>query len=93
MSVIIKGIRAPINCQACFLQRIGTHCINAERFLTFEEWNSINRPEWCPLGEIPTPHGRLIDADALLEANAYRTGKGILAINAAPTVIEAEGKE
>ena len=23
------------------------------------------RPDWCPLIEVPTPHGRLIDADAL----------------------------
>jgi hypothetical protein len=25
------------------------------------------RPDWCPLIEIPTPHGRLIDADVPLE--------------------------
>lgn len=24
------------------------------------------RPDWCPLIEVPTPHGRLIDADALI---------------------------
>ena len=24
-------------------------------------------PDWCPLIEIPVPHGRLIDADKLLE--------------------------
>ena len=23
-------------------------------------------PDWCPLVEIPTPHGRLIDADKLM---------------------------
>ena len=23
------------------------------------------RPDWCPLVEVPEPHGRLIDADAL----------------------------
>ena len=24
-------------------------------------------PEWCPMVEIPTPHGRLIDVDSLLK--------------------------
>lgn len=52
MSVMIKGIQAPINCQTCFLQRIGTHCINAKRTITFKEWDSVNRPEWCPIVEI-----------------------------------------
>ena len=23
------------------------------------------KPEWCPIGDVPTPHGRLIDADEL----------------------------
>ena len=26
---------------------------------------SSTRPDWCPLIEVPEPHGRLIDADAL----------------------------
>ena len=46
--------------------------------------------------EVPTPHGRLIDADELLtDANKLRYGEGWLItvenIEAAPTVIEAEG--
>lgn len=32
------------------------------------------RPEWCPLIEIKTPHGRLIDADML--KSKFRHGKG-----------------
>lgn len=28
---------------------------------------SSTRPDWCPLIEVPEPHGRLIDADALVE--------------------------
>ena len=27
---------------------------------------SSTRPDWCPLIEVPEPHGRLIDADAML---------------------------
>lgn len=26
-----------------------------------------SRPDWCPLTEIPEPHGKLVDADALIE--------------------------
>ena len=25
------------------------------------------RPDWCPLTEVPEPHGRLIDADKLMK--------------------------
>lgn len=31
-----------------------------------------NRPDWCPLGDVPAPHGRLIDADKLHEATYHR---------------------
>ncbi len=48
------------------------------------------RPDWCPLIEIPTPHGRLIDADALLEkAPELQEYLAVLAT----VVIEAEGSE
>lgn len=66
------------------------------------------RPEWCPLIEIKTPHGRLIDADAidyrndamhdstghLVVANDFITGILWLidCIERTPTIIEAEGK-
>ena len=62
------------------------------------------RPDWCPLIEIPTPHGRLIDADKLLEkaywdyneaTHDYNNFKVVSTydIADAPTVIEAEGIE
>lgn len=51
-------------------------------------------PDWCPLIEIPTPHGRLIDADELVRiwtgAQFYGSIKPI--VDARPTVIEAEGE-
>ena len=52
-------------------------------------------PDWCPLVEISTPHGRLIDADELVRiwtgAKFYGNIKPI--VDARPTVIEAEGRE
>ena len=54
----------------------------------------------CPLVEVPVPHGRLIDGDAL-QCKVDDIGLGYYAvlgvtedtIDSAPTVIEAEGSE
>ena len=52
------------------------------------------RPDWCPLIEVPTPHGRLIDADELANKTFYSTtGAPYITYKTfcnAPTVIEAE---
>lgn len=55
---------------------------------------------WCPLVEVPTPHGRLIDADAFEKENSYFWERDFInpkyedtladLVNAAPTIIEAE---
>lgn len=59
-------------------------------------------PDWCPLVEIPTPHGRLIDADKLKSRlvldndsnELQRISADILKwIDIQETVIEAEGSE
>ena len=72
------------------------------------EWHETNefdflneRPSDCPLVDVPTPHGRLIDADALmecrLEPNHYEELKdGYIPdydLDSAPTIIEAEVSE
>lgn len=53
-----------------------------------------DRPDWCPLIEIPTPHGRLIDADKLANETFYgATSAPYITYRKfvnAPTVIEAE---
>ena len=55
------------------------------------------RPDWCPLIEVPTPHGRLIDADELANKTFYSTtGAPYITYKTfcnAPTVIEAERSE
>jgi hypothetical protein len=56
------------------------------------------RPKYCPLVEIPTPHGRLIDADELnMHDVSYAYGFCVMGVTAgdiesADTVIEAEGE-
>ena len=49
----------------------------------------------CPLAEISTPHGRLIDADELVRIwkGAMISGDIKPIVDARPTVIEAEGSE
>lgn len=60
MSVLIKDMDMPRGCAACPLWARCYEVFAAqERFID-------ERPEWCPLVEVPTPHGRLIDADYLL---------------------------
>lgn len=72
MSVLIKGMALPKNCDICPLitEADDYHvCYINEQFIPWEwvdEHSAEQRhpkPSWCPLIEIP-PHGRLIDADA-----------------------------
>lgn len=50
------------------------------------------RPNWCPLVEVKTPHGRLIDADELVRIwkGAKFYGHIDPIVDARPTAIEAE---
>lgn len=98
MSVIVKGMKMPKNCIECVAQ-FGGICFVAPAEVddtqvapTVDEAYEKGKPEWCPLVEIPTPHGRLIDADAY---KRYLDKEWIPAnhdaIDAQPTVIESEG--
>lgn len=69
MSVIIKGMEMPKNCMECDLhftaRGLDEECIFSND--TVEDCTE-RRLYRCPLVEIPTPHGRLIDADKLQTA-------------------------
>ena len=96
MSVLIKGMELPTNCWAC-------PCANKQ----YGYCEIVHEPIWgsrlmaCPLVPVP-PHGRLIDADALIDREdiihkgmvfggqvVYSQGE----IDNAPTIIEAEEGE
>ena len=89
MSVIVKGMEMPERCGACFL-RVG----GCKQRIYMEQ-----RPKYCPLVEISTPHGQLIDADKLnMHDVSYAYGFCVMGVTAgdielADTVIEAEGGE
>lgn len=112
MSVLIKGMGIPVNCNKCVF------CVNGftdaapmyECAASGDDMTSVLveehgkpfdfRPDWCPLIEVPTPHGRLIDADDLKTAFPacdnhmnIKIASVRATVNHAPTIIEAEGSE
>ena len=76
--IAIKDREMPKNCAGCFL-RVG----QCSKRIYME-----NRPSDCPLIEVPEPHGRLIDADAMCEGRV-RNDNVVICAKCAPTVIPA----
>lgn len=100
MSVLIKGMEMPKNCDEC-------------RIMVFEDTNCVpelfcgcpivfkahpqgvgHRPDYCPLVEVPE-HGRLIDADCCNDYFYEHMSDDMMiaamnAINEMPTIIETE---
>ena len=90
MSLLIKGADISPDHMQCIT-------VFPEGFAVVEEyeWLLPIKTMKCEVVSVPTPHGRLKDADELLtDANKLRYGEGWLItvenIEAAPTVIEAE---
>ena len=108
--LIIKGMNMPKNCllcPCCVGEGTGMGRQHYCQAIDDEPYVSENhRPENCPIPEIPTPHGRLIDADKLMKVikeNDYMlrsclntVDRGMFtigikqAIDKSPTIIEAE---
>ena len=61
MSVLIKGMEMPQRCKECDLYIDGA-CY-AKGYRDYRSIMDMSKPADCPLIEVPTPHGRLIDAD------------------------------
>ena len=107
MSVIIKGVEMPSKCWSCpCCVDNGLIGRDREYFCSaldsdFEIDNLEQRLSACPLKEVPTLHGRLIDADELKKnmRNYYPSIDHLCCsqhvvtkrdIDCAPTIIEAE---
>lgn len=100
MSVIVKGMEMPKNCAEC---RLWDTC----KYLNdFDDWigifeavedGDLVRDKNCPLSEVPTPHGDLVDRDALIAEYDHQhkgpAGGARKIMEMAPTVIEAEGSK
>ncbi len=69
MSVLVKDMRFPNYCSDCEFSKpwgnSGTYCSRYPWKDDVKYWKS--KPDWCPLVEIPTPNGRLIDEEAVVD--------------------------
>lgn len=98
MSVLIKGMGMPESCCVCPVNM--ESCNYGFEYLRDHPELYERRAENCPIVEVPTPHGRLIDADAFeanmqneWERNEISNSEWIHfreMINAEPIIIEAE---
>lgn len=112
MSVLIKGMDMPNNCLECNFEYDCMMCkITGTSFIWGEDgkertgfYEEEQRLPDCPLVEVKTPHGRLIDADAEIRKiesikEKVKTDRGcidvyvgeIACLKLASTVIESEG--
>lgn len=69
MSVLIKGMDMPKNCCECFAFKstMSGYFLCKASGIAFGKWLPLKTPDWCPLVEVKTPHGRLKDVDVLHE--------------------------
>ena len=72
MSVLVKGIKMPKDCPQCLLSSwspitdkfLGCFVVPGKRYAVLKDKEyaeSSERPDCCPLVELPEKHGRLID--------------------------------
>ena len=100
MGVYIKGMALPKDCGSCGVREEAKCGTDYKWLVKHPDFYGTRRPD-CPLIEIPTPHGRLIEdnkvvsrmvdsyANAGLHSEDYR--KVCKYISQAPTILEAEG--
>ena len=103
MSLMIKGMELPDSCLNCqfrttMLKNVLSPTGRTSVYACLIGGMDINiwieeQHNDCPLIEIPTPHGRLIDADALLRTEINLANYPSNYIHIAPTIIEAEVSE
>ena len=96
MSLFIKSkVHLPSNCEKCpfnYADMSVGICIAADKTIDTRTYGRKRHPD-CPMTEIPTPHGRLIDADRFLDwlKEFHPNDVAIMSgVKNARTVIEAE---
>lgn len=98
-SVMIKGMGMPNGCYDCPILQSCDGCFDFEcPFNSYLLWHNAEdviryRPDSCPLVEIPTPHGRLIDENELLRHKYGFSQTARVIIKTTDAVIEAEVSE
>lgn len=89
MSLLIKGMDMPKACRKCPFHNASI-CTAKGSPVSLQIYLDGKKPFDCPLVEIPTPHGRLIDADSLPLKDMDKANYPSNYIKSAPTIIEAE---
>ncbi len=104
-SILIRDMEMPASCIECrFGREVNYSGDFKEKCLINDKcgYVSVRKPRLhtCPLISIPTPHGRLIDADEIEYENWYleETGESYKMvskddIDGMSAIIEAEGRE
>lgn len=108
MSILIKGMEMPQNCAECeWGKYVGNERAMCLRVSMTDDAAMMaeHRADFCPLIEVPTPHGRLIDADFeeqhytsmttnptpdVTEQDKHNSLVIVRALQMAKTIIEAE---
>ena len=98
MSVLIKGMNMPENCLWCqFHGFAGYKNESIVCSLTGQSEEQLSNVPNCPIVEVPTPHGDLIDRWKLTETAMIDPDEGKYVavyradeVDEAPVVIEAE---
>ena len=70
MGVYIASMQMPKCCDECPIRHMTLSWCNIAKRSTshsdsYKPLDQSKRPSWCPLTEVKTPHGRLVDADEL----------------------------
>lgn len=91
MSVYIRGMEMPESCEDCifFTSKPVSRCTLIGNIISsFDD----DRLSDCPMVEVTTPHGRLIDADGVLAwwCEEEEDSPYVEDVHNAPTIIEAE---
>lgn len=94
MSLMIKGMDMPTACNKCQFHNAYI-CTAKGSPVSLQIYLKDKKPFDCPLVEIPTPHGRLIDAEELVayDGTEWETPDDVVMsgdIFGAHTIIEAE---
>lgn len=97
MSILIKGMEMPTSCADCPIGDELCCSLMPGVPALWKEYDiavrTNRRHSHCPLVPVPTPHGRLIDADALIQDKGIDTYSAVFAVASAPTIIPVEEGE
>lgn len=68
MGVFVKGMYLPPSCYFCHMTNEGLYLCKANNpYKQLEDDCEERRPNWCPLTEVPEPHGRIGDLDDIIK--------------------------